>query len=322
MTLGEPGKTAARLSEPHEPELDPPFDVLDPSALASPLVFSSPHSGSIYPRRFLEWAKLDATALRRSEDAFVDELFGGVTSLGIPFVRARFPRAYLDVNREPYELDPRMFEGRLPVFANTRSVRVAAGLGTIARVVGEAQEIYAARLPVDEAMHRIDKLYKPYHRSLRALLERAEKTFGIAVLVDCHSMPSSANAVLGTLADPLRRAPAPREKSVKADFVVGDRYGTSCAGFLVDAVEYELRRLGYAVMRNNPYAGGFITEHYGHPANHYHALQIEVNRALYMDEKTLSKGERFTAVTADLTKVAAVLADAVLPRRDERAAAE
>ncbi|TAL83306.1 MAG: N-formylglutamate amidohydrolase [Beijerinckiaceae bacterium] len=300
--------------QPHEPELDPPFDVFEPSALASPLVFSSPHSGAIYPRRFLTAAKLDATALRRSEDAYVDELFAGVVAHGAPLLRARFPRAYLDLNREPYELDPRMFDGRLPVFANTRSVRVAGGLGTIARIVGESQEIYGERLKVDEALARIEKLYKPYHHSLRSLLDRAHQRFGLAVLIDCHSMPSVSSV------------PSPDQTSgqkMKADFILGDRYGTSCETVFVDTVEYELRRLGYHVTRNRPYAGGFITEHYGDTANQFHALQIEVNRGIYMDERTMEKALRFAQIAEDLCHVADQLAGLIATRRDdERAAAE
>src|SRR5580700_10590590 len=180
----------AKVNQPHEPELDPPFEVVEPARLACPLVFSSPHSGNVYPRRFLEAARLDEAVLRRSEDAFVDALFGGVAALGAPLIKARFPRAYLDLNREPYELDPRMFEGRLPNYANTRSLRVAGGLGTLARVVSESHEIYARRLPVDEALRRIEQLYKPYHRTLRRLLGRIHREFGVALLVDCHSMPS------------------------------------------------------------------------------------------------------------------------------------
>ena len=172
-------------------------------------------------------------------------------------------------------------------------------------------------MPVEEAMERIEKLYKPYHACLRGLLDRARQNFGIAVLVDCHSMPS------GSL-----RADQPSwagfvEMPQKPDFVVGDRYGTSCATEFVDAVEYELRRRGYDVQRNKPYAGGFITEHYGNPANDCHAMQIEVSRALYMDERAVRRGERFADVAADLAKVAGVLADAVAARHDRhRAAAE
>ncbi len=255
--------------------------------------------------------------LRRSEDAFVDALFAGVAALGAPLIKARFPRAYLDLNREPYELDPRMFEGRLPAFANTRSLRVAGGLGTIARVAGQAQEIYARRVPVEEAIARIEKLYKPYHACLRGLVDRARQNFGIAVLVDCHSMPS------GSLRTGQPSWAAAIEMPQKPDFVVGDRYGTSCATDFVDAVEYALRRRGYDAQRNKPYAGGFITEHYGNPANDCHAMQIEVSRALYMDERAVRRGERFADVAADLAKVACVLADAVAARRDRhRAAAE
>jgi N-formylglutamate amidohydrolase len=303
--------------EPHEPELDPPFEVVEPTRLACPLVFSSPHSGNIYPRRFLEAARLEEAVLRRSEDAFVDLLFGGVATLGAPLIKACFPRAYLDLNREPYELDPRMFDGTLPPFANTRSLRVAGGLGTIARVAAHAQEIYARRMPVDEAIDRIEKLYKPYHACLGKLIERAQRVFGIAVLVDCHSMPSSIRRagftpLFGDLNPPGR-----------PDMVVGDRFGTSCSADFVDAVEQELRRRGYVVQRNKPYAGGYITEHYGIPAHACHAMQIEVSRALYMDECSLRRGETFVTVANDLTRAASVLAETVAGRNDcHRAAAE
>jgi N-formylglutamate amidohydrolase len=302
---------------PHEPELDPPFEVAEPARLAFPLVFSSPHSGNVYPRRFLAAARLEEAVLRHSEDAFVDLLFGGAAALGAPLIRARFPRAYLDLNREPYELDPRMFDGALPPFANTRSLRVAGGLGTIARVASQAQEIYARRMPVEEAIERIDKLYMPYHACLAKLIERARRVFGIAVLVDCHSMPSTVRRpghmpLFGELNPP-----------GKPDVVVGDRFGTSCDAEFVGAVEQELRRCGYVVQRNKPYAGGYITEHYGDPANDCHALQIEVNRALYMDESGLCRGAKFETVAMDLTRAAAALAEAVARRIDrQRAAAE
>ena len=294
----------------HEPELDPPFDVVEPTTLACPLVFSSPHSGSVYPRRFLESARLDATALRRSEDAFVDELFAGVATLGAPLIRARFPRAYLDLNREAYELDPRMFDGRLPNFANTRSVRVAGGLGTIARVVGESQEIYAGRLSVTDALARIERLYKPYHACLRGLLERAHRRFGIAILVDCHSMPSMPSAALGA------------DKRVVTDFVIGDRYGTSSAVEFVEVLERAMRRRSFIVQRNKPYAGGYITEHYGTPQAGIHAIQIEINRAVYMDEGRLEKTARFPEVAAALTAIAGELTTVVLGEGGLQAAAE
>jgi N-formylglutamate amidohydrolase len=319
---GAAASTTSSPDAPHEPELDPPFDVLGPDIPGCPLVLSSPHSGNIYPKRFLDSAKIDHGVLRRSEDAFVDDLFSGAGAWGAPLIRARFPRAYLDVNREPYELDPRMFEGAVPAFANTRSVRVAGGLGTIPRLAGQAQEIYATRLPVDEALGRIEKLHKPYHRRLRSLVEQARATFGIAVLIDCHSMPSGLPQPGGSsLAASATPRPGPGRRP---DIVVGDRFGTSCASVLIDLVEVELKRLGYAVARNKPYAGGYITEHYGAPATHCHAMQIEISRALYMDERTISRGERFEATRSDLTKVIGALAAMVAAGGDmmPRAAAE
>src|SRR6202789_1687799 len=171
-----------------ENQFGPPFEVIEPAQCRGPLLFNSPHSGRVYPPAFLETSRLDLQTLRRSEDSFVGELIEGVVARGHPVVRAHFPRCYVDVNREPYELDPRMFDGRLPSFANTRSMRVAGGLGTVARVVGDAQEIYDQRIAVGEALRRIDGLYKPYHRALRRLINKAHRTFGTVVVVDCHSM--------------------------------------------------------------------------------------------------------------------------------------
>lgn len=291
---------AAPAPQVHEPELDPAFEVLEPATLECPLVFSSPHSGSIYPRRFLDSARLDAMALRRSEDAFVDDLFACAVAQGAPLLRARFPRAYLDLNREPYELDPRMFEGRLPGFVNTRSVRVAGGLGTVARLVGDSQEIYAGRLDVDEVLARVERLYKPYHATLRCLLDRAHRHFGHALLVDCHSMPSMPSSA--SVPDPRRQ---------RTDFVIGDRYGTSADVELVDALEQAMIGLGYAVQRNKPYAGGYITEHYGAPPSGFHAIQIEVNRAIYMDERRMERTARFGLLQEHLATIVAALAAAV-----------
>ena len=268
-------------------EFDPPFLVTEPPGQTIPFVFNVPHAGAVYPASFLAASRLDAMALRRSEDAFVDELFATVVGLGAPLMAACFPRAYLDLNREPYELDSRMFDGRLPPFANTRSMRVAGGLGTIPRIVADGQEIYHSRLRVDEALHRIEWLYKPYHRGLRQLVRRTGQAFGHAILIDCHSMPSSSVS---------------REDGAKADIVLGDRYGTSCATLLIDLVEAALRGRGYTVVRNKPYAGGFITEHYGEPALGRHALQIEINRSLYMDERSLQKKSGFATLNDDLTR--------------------
>ena len=277
---------------PFDGELSPPFDIVEPAMWRAPIIFNSPHSGSVYPRDFLDASRIDVVALRRSEDSFVDELIAGLSARGFPVVRVHFPRSYVDVNREPYELDPRMFNGRLPSFANTRSMRVAGGLGTIPRVVGDGQEIYRERLEVDDALTRIETLYKPYHRALRRLINQAHQRFGTAVLIDCHSMPS-----IGISRDEPRRP----------DIVVGDRYGTSCASIVAETVEASFGGLGYSHGRNRPYAGGFITEHYGNPASGLHAVQIELNRAIYMDERRRERTARFGRIAADF----AVLAEAL-----------
>ena len=287
-----------------EPELQPPFDVVEPSVLATPVVFDSPHSGARYPQRFLAASRLDALALRRSEDSFVDELFLPCVALGAPLLRAHFPRAFLDLNREPFELDPQMFDGALPDFANTRSLRVAAGLGVIPRVVGDTQPIYRGRIPVADGLGRIAALHRPYHARLAELIERARSRFGFAVLIDCHSMPS-------TLAEggPL-------------DMVLGDRFGTSAAGWIVETLESALVERGYRVRRNKPYAGGFITEHYGAPASGRHAVQIEINRSLYMDERRIVKLDRAQALADALFAAAGALTMRISHMGGGRLAAE
>jgi N-formylglutamate amidohydrolase len=273
--------------------VSPPFEIVEPSQWRAPIIFNSPHSGSAYPEDFLIASRIDLPTLRRSEDSFMDELIADLSRRGFPVVRVNFPRSYVDVNREPYELDPRMFSGRLPSFANTRSMRVAGGLGTIPRVVGDGQEIYRERLAVEDALLRIETLYKPYHRALRRLINRVHQTFGTVVVVDCHSMPS-----IGVSRDEPRRP----------DVVIGDRYGTSCAQLLPDMVEATMSRLGYSIGRNKPYAGGFITEHYGNPASGLHAIQLELNRAIYMDERRREKSPRFAQVSVDFAKLADALA--------------
>ncbi|MDQ0505702.1 N-formylglutamate amidohydrolase [Xanthobacter agilis] len=287
--------------------IDPAFEILGLEAATGPFIFNSPHSGRVYPTSFVAQTRLDFATLRRSEDSFVDELFEDVVNAGAPLMRALFPRSFLDLNREPYELDPRMFEGRLPPYANTRSVRVAGGLGTIARVVGDAQEIYPRRLTVAEGLERIETYYKPYHQALRRLIASTQRRFGLAVLVDCHSMPSTST----------------RDESMRADFVLGDRYGTSCSGIITAALERELSAAGYRVLRNKPYAGGYITEHYGNPAAGLHAVQIEVNRGLYMEEALYLRGAGFDRLRADVREAMSRMVAHVLGALDApRAAAE
>ena len=282
--------------------------VHEPALLTSCLVFSSPHSGNSYPPQFLQQVRLGATQIRRSEDVAVDQLFARCTEAGAPLLAANFPRAYVDVNREPYELDPRMFDGPLPAHANTASPRVASGLGSIPKTVGEGWEIYGRRLAVAEAELRIESVHKPYHRMLRRLLIRAQQTFGQTVLVDCHSMPSSVRTGIS--------AHAP-------DIIIGDRYGMSAAAPVIEAAVDLLQRAGFNVVRNKPYAGGYITEHYGRPQKGFHALQIEINRALYLDESTLEVTAGFQVMSALLTRFALDFANALVNDRDhDRLAAE
>jgi len=294
-------------AETIERELSPPFSVSRPGELKVPLVFNSPHSGRIYPSTFLAASKLNPHTLRRSEDSFVEELFGFVPDLGAPLLHAHFPRAYLDVNREPYELDPVLFRDGLPHYANTQSVRVVGGLGTIARIVSESDEIYREPLSIAAALERIKRLYTPYHETLATLLLEAKREFGLAVLIDCHSMPSSPMADQG---------------AGRPDFVLGDRFGTSCGGELTRLAARQLEDLGYAVALNKPYAGGYITEHYGRPHKAQHVLQIEINRSLYMDERSFQKSEGFERLFASLETMTRALIPAIPGLAIPRAAAE
>jgi N-formylglutamate amidohydrolase len=296
-----------REAEAIEQELSPPFSVERPKELKVPLIFNSPHSGRIYPSTFLAASRLDAHTLRRSEDAFVEELFGFVPELGAPLLHAHFPRAYLDVNREPYELDPILFRDGLPHYANTQSVRVVGGLGTIARIVSESDEIYREPLSVEAALERIRRLYTPYHETLASLLLEAKREFGLAVLIDCHSMPSSPTADRGT---------------ARPDFVLGDRFGTSCSGELTRLAASKLEELGYAVALNKPYAGGYITEHYGRPHKAQHVLQIEINRALYMNETSFAKSQGFDQLRLGLETMVRGLIPGIPGLAIPRAAAE
>jgi N-formylglutamate amidohydrolase len=274
------------------------FDVCRPAgagaAAPTPLVFASPHSGRRYPDDMMAAAHLDATAIRRSEDAYVDELIGGAPRLGVATLNARLARAYIDVNREPFELDATMFADELPEFARARTARVAAGLGTIARVVSEGQEIYARKLTFAEAAARIEGAHRPYHAALQQLLGEAHAAHGFAILVDWHSMPAAAARAGG--------------RNNACDIVLGDRFGAACAGQLPAVVEQELKALGYRVSRNTPYAGGYTTEHYGRPARRTHALQIEINRALYLDEARLALTPGFEKLKADIAQITAALA--------------
>jgi N-formylglutamate amidohydrolase len=261
------------------------------------VVFSSPHSGADYPQEFVAQSRLGLPGLRRSEDCFVDELFAAAPRQGAPLIRALFPRAFVDPNREPFELDPGMFEDELPAYANTTSPRVAAGLGTIAKVVASGEDIYARPLRFAEAKRRIDDYYRPYHGALTETLAATRKRFGACLLIDCHSMPS--------IGGPMERDAG----RMRVDFVLGDCHASSCAPFVIERVEQVLRGLGYAVARNTPYSGGFVTQHYGRPGDGLHALQIEINRALYMDEQRIQRSIGFAALAERLELLIRAIGD-------------
>ncbi|MGI9366996.1 MAG: N-formylglutamate amidohydrolase [Rhizobiaceae bacterium] len=264
------------------------YRVFRPAEQRVPYVFNSPHSGRAYPQSFLKASKLSSLDIRRSEDLYVDKLFAGVVELGAPLLAAEFPRAWLDVNREPYELDPKLFGKDLPAHANTRSMRVAGGLGTIPRLVSETLEIYQQKPTLEQALWRIENVYRPYHETLRGLVARSSVMFGHAILVDCHSMPSCGSR---------------SDKQSRPDIIVGDRYGISCNGDISRAIMRRFSELGYSVSRNKPYAGGFITEHYGRPLKGLHSVQIEINRGLYVDEQTLEPSAGFQALVEDIRTV-------------------
>jgi N-formylglutamate amidohydrolase len=262
----------------------------------TPLVFASPHSGRRYPDDMMAATALDPQTLRRSEDALVDDLIAPAPALGASLISAHYARAYIDLNREAFELDPGMFADELPEFAKARTARVAAGLGAIARVVSEGQEIYARKLTFAEARWRIEGAHRPYHAALERLIAEAHKAHGFAILIDWHSMPAAAARVGG--------------RDRPCDIVLGDRFGAACAGVLTLRVERELEAMGYRVARNTPYAGGYTTEHYGRPARRTHALQIEINRALYLDEAKLTPTAGFDRLQADMAALTRMLAAA------------
>ena len=258
----------------------PPWRLLAPAEQTAPVVFASPHSGRDYPPEFIAASRLNVVSLRRSEDAFMDEIFAAAPDFGVPLLCARFPRAYVDANREAFELDPAMFTDPLPDYVNTRSPRIAAGLGTIARVVTDGEDIYHKPLRFEDALGRIEALYRPYHKTLQGLLQATQERFGGCLLVDCHSMPS------GQLAPELGAS----DGNKPADMVLGDCFGTSSAPAVTDIAKAALEASGFTVALNKPYAGGFTTRHYGRPREGVHVLQVEINRALYMDEKLVRRG--------------------------------
>lgn len=266
-----------------------PYTLSLPIEQTVPLVFSSPHSGTNYPADFLTQTQLPLLRLRSTEDTFVHELFGEAPKEGAVQLSATFPRCFVDPNRAIEEIDDTMFLGALPLATHKNSVRVKSGLGVIPRVNLQGEAIYQSLLPVEEAAHRLNNYYIPYHAVLKKTIQQTKKKFGFCVLIDCHSMPSVGG-------------PIDKDNGqARVDFVLGDYYGKSCAPFFSQTVATFLRQQGYSVQLNMPYAGGFITQHYGHPHYNVHVLQIEVCRSLYMDEQTMQKTINFTNLQQTLT---------------------
>lgn len=289
--MSVPGVATPAPESSPEHERPPPVRVREPSAAEAPLVFATPHSGRLYPPDMTAKAVLTPLEMRRSEDAFVDTLIAAAPEVGVAVVEAVYARAYVDLNRDPLELDPVLIEDPLPAHARTQTARVAAGLGAVARVVGEGREIYRGKLSYAEAERRIAEVHQPYHAALAERVKAVRARHGVCVLVDWHSMPSAASR-----AEARRGRPRP-------DVVLGDRHGQSCSRALTNAVRRRLEACGYAVGVNSPYAGGWTTQTYGRPRDGVHAIQIELDRRLYMDEARLEPGEGFDALRADLERV-------------------
>lgn len=265
-----------------------PYQLFEPAVLDAAAVFSSPHSGRAYPGDLAARTRLDPVALRSSEDAFVDDLFKPVCAWGAPLLAANAPRAYVDLNRGPEEMDPAVVRGVRETGINPR---VAAGLGVIPRIVAEGRAIYDGKLTLSEAQARIERFHRPYHDRLAWMMRRAATRFGYALLFDCHSMPTDA----------LRAAP--RIKGQRAEIVLGDRFGTSAARGFMQATVAAFEDAGFVVACNTPFAGGHITQRYGRPSQNWHAVQIEIDRGLYLDPAVMGRTANYGALAAALETV-------------------
>ncbi len=257
-----------------------------------PILFTSPHSGHEYPESMQRDLCVPLMDIRRTEDAFVDELFGEVPALGATFIAARYGRGFVDLNRDARELDPGMFSDGSPRTSGAPTARVEAGLGCLPRISAHGDQVYKRRLTKAEGERRLVDVHDAYHSTVQAELNALREAHGEAVLIDCHSMPSS---------QPGRR--------ILPDIVLGDRFGSSCDTRLTGLAERTLRSMGYSVARNAPYAGGYTTRRYGRPRRGVHALQIEINRSLYMDEVRLRQHAGFETLKADITALCRALLD-------------
>ena len=278
----------------------PPFKLMLPAAIESPVVVASPHSGRIYDADFMASTVLDAARIRSSEDAYVDVLLDRIPILGVPVLSAQMPRAFLDLNRAPEELDPAVIDD---VPRGAMNPRVASGLGVIPRVVAQGRAIYSGKISHAEAQHRIDTFWRPYHRQLDVLMSNARDRFGQAILLDFHSMPHEA--IEGTVVS-----------GAPAQIVLGDRFGSSANAVLVDILEETLTDLGFRVARNAPFAGAYITQAYGHPERGWHAIQIEIDRSLYLDEGSIRPNTQFDVLQNTITEAVSRFCDCTRPARN------
>lgn len=270
------------------------FDLFRPVQQTSCVVFASPHSGRAYAPEFLLSSVLDSHTIRSSEDAYVDQLFDIAPEFGAPLLVAGAPRAFVDLNRACDELDPAVIEG---IRAQGHNPRVSSGLGVIPRVVANGRAIYRGKLKMSEARGRIENFWHPYHSMLQDLLDEAQVSFGQAVLIDCHSMPHEA--MDGIARGGMRRP----------DIVLGDRFGAAASGRVMDTVEAAFAGAGFTVTRNAPFAGAYITQAYGRPARRQHAVQVEIDRSIYMDEKRILPHAGFEDVRERLQKVMAEIVE-------------
>lgn len=270
------------------------YHLTQPERRTTSVVFASPHSGRAYSKAFLRRTALDEQSVRSSEDAFVDRLFESAPQAGAPFIKAGVPRAYVDLNRSEDELDPALIDGAPRQGHNPR---IASGLGVIPRVVANGQAIYSGKLSLIEARNRIETIWRPYHAALQASLDEAHLMFGEAVLIDCHSMPHEAMDQVA------------RRGIRRPEVVLGDRFGASADGAIVDRIEAAFTRGGLVVTRNTPFAGAYITQAYGRPGRGRHAVQIEIDRALYMDERLIRPNHNFDAFRELMREVVREIAE-------------
>jgi len=278
-----------------------PVEIVRPATWSLPVIFSSPHSGAFYPDRFVKQSALNLLTLRQSEDYKVDELFSSAPLFGAPIIQATFPRAFCDVNRSPYELDPSMFLDPLPDYVTTLNSKIAAGLGTIPKIVSQGNQIYSEKLQYKTIKQRLNAFYFPYHQNLGNLIEEGVNKFGHILLIDCHSMPLPAQSGLTRPSLP--------------DFILGDRFGQSVHPDHSAHISSKLKKLGYSVRYNAPYAGGLITQHYGKPSTGVSALQIEINRRLYMDQSTMTKTDGFHQLKNHLSELIEILPNMIFERK-------